>query len=172
MPRHASIETVESDRIRQFARWWLGARNGRDLPSRSDFDPAQWKPLLPYLLVAEAHTRPFRVRYRLVGTAVVYVAGFDFTWQFLDDMLAGDAAEPWVENYRVAYESRGPVYGTTSVPTLHGDLFHYSYAIFPLGMGGEEVAQFVSIEDYGNLQPRVQSTLLDLTIPRARRGAI
>lgn len=170
MPRHASIETVQSDKIRQLARWWVGAGNGRGLPDRADFDPAQWKPLLPYILLSEGGGDPFRVRYRLVGTAVVYVAGFDFTGQFLDVMLASDAEEDWIGNYRMAYETARPVYGVTTVPTLHGDPFDYWFGIFPVSLGGKDVVQFISLEDYGALQPRVQSTLLDLTIRRARKG--
>lgn len=175
MPRLGQNEAVPSDRVRRLAGWWETARAGRDLPDRRDFDPTQWKSLLPYLLLSEVTGPGFRIRYRLVGTAVVYVVGFDFTGQYLDELLSPDAEEDWIENYRLAHDRRRPVYGTTTVPTVGGDPFHYTYGIFPLtaGTGADNdgkgaVARFIGIEDYGAVQPRVQSTLLDLTIRRAR----
>jgi hypothetical protein len=169
MPRLGQNEAVQSERVRRLGGWWETARGGRDLPDRRAFDPTQWKYLLPYLLLSEVTGPGFRVRYRLVGTAVVYVVGFDFTGRYLDEMLDPGAGEDWIANYRAAHDECRPVYGTATVPKLGGEPFHYSYGIFPLTSGEPgRVAQFVAIEDYGAVQPRVQSTLLDLTIRRAQ----
>lgn len=188
MPRHDSIEQVPSHKVRELNRWWHQSRRDGGLPDRSDFRPEAWKPALPFLLLSDCIPEPFRIRYRLVGTAVVYTVGFDFTWRYLDDMQASSErpqpgensaptpAEAWAENYRVSFETRAPVYGLATVPTLGGDPFHYSYGIFPVSLAAANgdtatIRQFVGIEDYGAFQPRVQSTLLDLTIRRDRAAA-
>jgi hypothetical protein len=48
------------------------------------------------------------------------------------------------------------VLGEVVVPTLHGDLFRYEFGIFPLTKGGDAVAQFIAIEDYGGREPRLR----------------
>jgi hypothetical protein len=173
MPRLNQIADLDSQKVHDLDRWWRSFRRAGGLPDRADFDPSRWKPLLPFLLLSECSHAPFRIRYRLVGTAVVYVVGFDFTWRYLDDMLGGIPGEDWIANYRHASDTRQPVYGSTTVMTVNGDPFHYQFGIFPLSHlasgqdGGSRatlVRQFIAIEDYGGYQPRVQSTLLDLTI--------
>ncbi|TDQ81510.1 PAS domain-containing protein [Dongia mobilis] len=175
-----AIGELDSPKVHDLNRWWHGQRRAGDLPDRDDFDPAQWKAYLPFLLISDCSRDPFRIRYRLVGTAVVYVVGFDFTWRHLDAMLGGIPGEDWMANYRRAFDHRQPVYGTAMVSTLGGDPFRYDFGIFPLshfaaGKDGSgqvpEVRQFLAIEDYGAFQPRVQSTLLDLTIRSHRRAA-
>lgn len=175
-----AIGELNSPKVHDLNRWWHGQRRAGDLPDRDDFDPAQWKAYLPFLLISDCSRDPFRIRYRLVGTAVVYVVGFDFTWRHLDAMLGGIPGEDWMANYRRAFDHRQPVYGTAMVSTLGGDPFRYDFGIFPLshlaaGKDGSgqvpEVRQFLAIEDYGAFQPRVQSTLLDLTIRSHRRAA-
>jgi len=170
MPLKAQIERLTSAKVRKLHDWWHAPRPGRDMPDRDDFDPAAWKALLPNILLAECSDPPFRVRYRLVGSGVVYVVGFDFTGSYLDEALSPEATEPWPEHYRRAYETRAPVFGTTTVATLGGEPFHYDFGIFPVTQGGSEIRQFIAIEDYGGLQPRVQSTLMDLTVGRNRSG--
>lgn len=168
MPRKADIDLLTSLKVRRLNDWWHVPRPGRDMPDRDDFDPAAWKPLLPNILLAECSDPPFRVRFRLVGSGVAYVAGFDFTGSYLDEALSPDASEIWPDHYRRAFDCRAPVLGTATVATLGGEPFHYDFGIFPMTHGGSEIRQFIAIEDYGGLQPRVQSTLMDLTIGRNR----
>ena len=170
MPRMADIDRLTSQMVRRLNDWWHAPSPGRDMPDRAEFDPVQWKPLLPNIMLAECSNPPFRIRFRVVGSAVVYVAGFDFTGSYLDEALSPDASEIWPDHYRHAHDCRVPVLGTATVATLEGDPFHYDFGIFPMTHGGTEVRQFIAIEDYGRLQPRVQSTLMDLTIGRNRSG--
>lgn len=169
MSRHADLARVKSGMIRRLAEWWLGFPGP---PDRADFDPLQWKRELPYLLIAEgcAHPRAgekLRIRYRLVGSACVYAAGFDFTGRYLDDMQTPHSPEDWRGHYEAARASARPVYGEAAVPTFHGQPFAYEFGILPLTAGGGEIRQFLGIEDFGRLQPRLQSTLLDLTLHKA-----
>lgn len=167
MSGHADLARVKSGMIRALAEWWLGFPGP---PDRADFDPLQWKRQLPFLLIAEGSGGkgdPLRIRYRLVGSACVYAAGFDFTGRYLDEMQSPQSTEDWLGHYRAALESRRPFYGEAKVPTLHGQPYPYEFAIFPLTAGGREIRQFLGIEDFGRLQPRLQSTLLDLTLRRA-----
>jgi hypothetical protein len=141
---------LRSDMVRTLHRWWLDRRAG-DIPDRADLDPADLKPLLPNLFVVDVEHDPFRIRYRLVGTRATEVTGYDITGHYLDNLLAADAGEPWVEHYRTAYRTRLPLFGAVDAQTRSGGRFVYEFGLFPLRKGGTAVDQFVSIEDYFDL---------------------
>lgn len=128
------------------------------MPDRSDLDPAELKRLLPHLLIAEAEHTPFRVRYRLIGTKVEEVTGFDISGRYLDELLSADADQPWISHYRTVYVDRRPLFGATTVPSASGADFTYEFGIFPLRKGASRIEQFVAVEDYFGFQ----STLLQL----------
>jgi hypothetical protein len=69
-----------------------------------------------------------------------------------------------MDDYRLAYCTRRPVLGVSSVKTASGGIFTYEYGLFPLRKGGSAIEQFVAVEDYGDLS----STLLDLVEWRER----
>jgi hypothetical protein len=150
------IAKTTSPMVRKLHDYWQSKRAGRALPDRADIDPAELKPLLPYLIVAEVVEPPFRIRYRLIGTKIAAVSGLDFTGRFLDELLAADLENRWQEYYLEARNTRAPVLGEVVVPTLHGDLFRYEFGIFPLTKGSDAVAQFIAIEDYGGREPRLR----------------
>jgi len=148
MPVWTAIEHNRSPLVRALNAWWLAHRRDGGLPDRGDVDPSALKALLPNLFIAEVEHAPFRIRYRLVGTKAVQVIGFDITGRYLDDMLAVNAEVPWMDYYRIAYESREPLLGSVLVPAISGGSFTYEFGLFPLTQGGTRVEQFVSIEDY------------------------
>lgn len=147
MTRYRSHADVQSELVIALHTWWVARADG-DIPDRSQLDPADIKPLLPNLLIADVEPQPFRVRYRLVGTKVVAATGLDFTGRYLDQLTPVDTDEPWMAEYRAAFDSRRPVLGVSVIPTQSGALYLYEYGIFPLRDGGSAIAQFISIEDY------------------------
>lgn len=149
--------------VRRIHEWWSAHRHG-DLPDRADFDPSAVKDLLPNILLADVEHDPFRIRYRLVGTKVVDATGFNITGRYLDEMMPTEPEAPWQDLYRMAYERRAPVLGTSECTTTAGGLFSYEYGLFPLRKGGRDIDQFLAIEDYGDLA----STLTDLVQWRQR----
>lgn len=156
-------DEVRSDVVRFLLRWWLG-KCGADIPDRRDLDPADMKPLLPNILLSDVEHDPFRIRYRLVGTRAREATGFNIVGRYLDELLPTDPDEPWMDDYALAYRTRRPVLGISSVKTTTGGVFTYEFGLFPLRKGGTAIAQFVAVEDYGDLN----STLLDLVEWRER----
>jgi hypothetical protein len=154
MPSWREIEKTEAALVRELHDYWQSKRRGRDVPDRSDIDPAEIKSLLPNILLSEWSEPPFRVRYRLVGSRAVQLTGFDFTGRYLDELLSTDSENRWQEDYREARDHRVPILGAVEVPTLQGDRFRYEFGIFPLTLGGREVRQFIAIEDYHGREPR------------------
>jgi len=163
---YEGIEQVKSPMVRRLHAWWMAHRRG-DVPDRADFDPAAFKDALPNILLCDVELDPFRIRYRLAGTRVIEATGFNIIGRYLDEMMPTEPEAPWEDLYRLSYDRRAPVLGVSECTTTAGGLFAHEYALFPLRKGGPEIAQFLAIEDYGDLA----STLTDLVEWRARDGA-
>jgi hypothetical protein len=148
MPVWTAIEHNRSQKVRALHAWWLAHRGASGLPDRRDLDPAALRALLPNLFIADIEPAPFRVRYRLVGTKAVQVTGFDITGRYLDELLTVEPDVPWIDYYRIVYESREPLLGSVVVPASSGGTFNYEFGLFPLTQGGTTIAQVCAIEDY------------------------
>ena len=156
MASWTDIGRTTAPMIRQLHDYWVSKRGGAAVPDRARIDPAEIKGLLPNILIAEASDPPFRVRYRLIGSRIAAASGMDLTDRYLDELVAADDENRWLDYYRQAWSERIPVYGDALVPTLHGDEFRYEFGIFPLTKGGTEVAQFIALEDYGGREPKLK----------------
>ena len=163
MSVYTSPDEARSEIVRFMLQWWL-SKCGSDIPDRSDLDPAELKPLLPNILVSDVEHDPFRIRYRLVGARAREATGFNIVGRYLDELLPTDPDEPWMDDYSLAYRTRRPVLGLSSIKTTTGGIFTYEYGLFPLRKGGTTIEQFVAIEDYENLS----ATLMDLVEWRER----
>lgn len=163
MAINSSPDDVRSDMVRSMLQWWL-AKSGGDISDRDDLDPADLQPLLPNILISNVEHDPLRIRYRLVGTRAREAAGFNIVRHDLDELLPTGPDEQWMGDNRLAYRTRRPVLGVSSVTTTSGEIFTYEYGLIPLRNGGTGIAQFAAVEDCGDLS----STLLDLVEWRER----
>lgn len=157
MAIYRSDDQIQSALIRRLSQWWT-ANCSNDIPDRSNFDPLNFTALLPNILIVDVEHRPFRIRYRLVGTKVAEATGFNIVGRYLDELMPTEPEAPWMDLYLQAYQQRAPIVGTSTCTTTSGSLFTHEYGLFPLRKGGQSVDQFICIEDYGGLA----STLTDL----------
>lgn len=152
MPVWTDIGQSRSPLVKALHDWWQSKRRPSGTPDRSDLDPADLVPLLPNLLLAEAKHKPFRIRYRLIGTKIAAGTGFPLTGRYLDELLPAGSDLDWLDHYRRVYDSRLPLAGSVAVPTTTGANYTYEFGIFPLTLGGDRIEQFVALEDYFDLQ--------------------
>ena len=148
MPVWTAIEHNRSQMVRALHAWWLAHRGPSGIPDRRDLDPTALRALLPNMFIAEIEPAPFRIRYRLVGTKAVWNTGYDFTGRYLDELLAPEAEVPWMDYYRIVYESREPLMGSVVAAANSGGTFTYEFGMFPLTQGGTAVSQVAAVEDY------------------------
>lgn len=145
---------LHSLRIRAFDAIWRAKAGTRPCPARSDIDPAEIKPLLPYFVLVDIEYGPFRVRYRLCGSKV---AAYDeeLTNRYLDEIQYSPAGERDLiaRSYQLACKTQQPVYcrGITHSPKT---LLRLSYegGIWPLSSDGRVVDKCAAIEDLMSLQ--------------------
>src|SRR5262249_31490969 len=99
--------------IADLHRYWASL-NGGNTPHRASVDPAAIKSLLPHTMLVDFQFNPFRVRYRLTGTTIDAVSGYNFTGLYLDELRM----EPLIDGAQLldAYE-RAAMSGAPQVGT-------------------------------------------------------
>jgi len=97
-------------RVSAFFNYWQSLRPAAGiLPSRKDFDPFAIPKLLPGVWLLDIQREPFRLRYRLAGTAVVEYIGLEVTGMWLDEAHPDIASKPgYLDRYRAVVETGTP----------------------------------------------------------------
>jgi hypothetical protein len=148
--------------------YWNRVRAGRITPRWSDIQPVDIKSLLPYVVVADVLERPFDVRYRIVGTAVVEAFGYDFTGETLRRPKPDPETVAWLDVYRQLVDRRGPCFAQYKVPMDLKEALVVDVGVFPLSSDGVRLDRLIELEDWqaeGGFRPRViKPTVQDFTI--------
>jgi hypothetical protein len=146
------IASVSSAKVLQMHAHWDQVRGARLMPARADIDPSAIKPLLPYIVIAEVFHDPLRVRYRLVGTAVVEHSRFDYTGKWLHEVDFGEPHD-WIAVYEVFVREKRPLFGHSEIPFEDNvrPPQPYEFCMLPLSADGATVTGMLSLEDYGAL---------------------
>lgn len=143
-----AVPAFRSPRLDALYRYWCTRREG-ELPQRADIEPWDIKPLLPNIMLVDIHRDPFRIFYRLVGTAVAFFSGMDFTGTFLDELAFDICA---IEDLSLAYQSvcaaRRPGSGMAFAQISNQSVLDVEYLICPLVNASGEVTHCLVIEDY------------------------
>lgn len=161
----ADITPIRSPLLHELYGYWDAKRAGRAMPRKSDIDPAEIKPLLPYILMGEFAGDPVRLRYRLVGTEVVSVYGVDFTGRWLDELDFGDQVEHgWALQYRAVFNSRQPLYGSARLLATSGMEMPYEYGLFPLSQDGDIPTHCLDLNDYRPALRRAEERWMKIQI--------
>lgn len=161
MPRDATrpgarvydaTDDVKSPRIRRLVAYWRSKQISDRPPRRADIYPEEIPGLLPYILLVDFTTAPFRVFYRLVGTQVVAYNKRDFTGHFLDE-LAFPSVSQIAERYRRVMTDAKPVYGAANLRSRIDTWVPFEYALLPLSDDGLTVNKCIAMECYGDVDP-------------------
>lgn len=152
------LSTVKSERVRRVYDYWNGLRGARFAPTRAEIDPAELRDLLPWVVLVDIEPRPFRVRYRLVGTQVVEVSGFDFTGRYLDELEFVSLEGEFENSYQRVWREKVPAYVRPFWPFDSEMKTRYDLGIFPLSDDKQTVTRALAIEGYEEIEknPRVQ----------------
>jgi hypothetical protein len=146
------LSEIRSDLIHDFHRHWLRLCRGSLLPSRSEIDPANFKRMLPNVILVDIECDPFRVRYRLCGTRVAEFCG-KLTGRYLDEL----EGNPWsvaayIQQYQTAVRECRPVFSHDWLEGQFGARHKVHSGIWPLAGDGRTVDMCIAVEDYLNLR--------------------
>lgn len=142
------MPAARPSRVQRLADYWQRKRGDRIMPARADIEPAEIKPLLPYLLIADVFADPVRVRYRLAGTAVCDAFGYNIAGRWLEDLEVNGGVPFWIEQYGRMVASRAPIFGRARGMLAGAELFRADWALLPLSSEGVRVDQCLEMEDW------------------------
>jgi len=92
-------------------RYWSRCRGRRRVPDRRDIDPLQLgAKLLPHVGLMDIVDGGARVRYRLLGTAIVERFGADPTGKLMDEVMSGSYSAFIHGLYGDVVRARAPVF--------------------------------------------------------------
>lgn len=147
-----SISVSKPGGIAELGAYWHSLAGGRT-PSRAQLDPAAIVPLLPYIYLTQLETDPFRVYFRLSGTATDIWNGITLQGRYLDEFLVGDkfgANRHVIASYEIAWRTGQPVIDHYIWPSQSGLKTDIKFGIFPLTVDGR-ISRAIAIEEFDPL---------------------
>jgi hypothetical protein len=140
--------------ILQFHRHWLQICGSGRMPTRADIDPANFKRILPNVIMVELERDPFRVRYRLCGTRIAEFCG-NLTGRYLDEIATDNvwSAAAYLQQYQICATEGRPVFSFDWLIGQFGARHPLQTGIWPLSSDGRTVDQCIAVEDYLKLRP-------------------
>lgn len=145
-------DEIESAAIRELFRYWQSKCVDGRIPRRADIDPVEIPRLMPNLLIVDVERDPFRVRYRLVGTRIVEMTGFEFTGKYLDEIALANFEGPFEECYQRACETKQPIITRIKWSLAPDIVAEYDVCFLPLSEDGETANMALSLECYENVE--------------------
>ncbi|MGH7087887.1 MAG: PAS domain-containing protein [Stellaceae bacterium] len=122
-------------------RYWQAKRGARAMPSRREIDPVEMGAnLLPHLVLSDLLDRGTRVRFRLVGTAVVKRMGFDPTAGYLGAEPMGGWADLLSALHRLVYAERAPIEAQSEFTWKPDRRLGVEQLLLPLSQDGSDPA--------------------------------
>ncbi len=129
----AEAPAISSPALRALYDLWLDKRGSRPAPSRSDFTIEDLRPWLGHLMILDCDGED--ISYRLYGTELVRIFGFDLTGRRVADCVPLIGQKPALE-YREVIRSARPIYISRSSPSAREYLLMDKLAL-PLMDGGK-----------------------------------
>lgn len=94
--------------------YWRGKRGDRAVPARRDIDPIEIPGLLPHVMLVDVEGDPPRLRYRLIGTAIVAfrdgIVPRDATGHYVDETTHQYGTQLVVAQFLECVATREPVF--------------------------------------------------------------
>jgi hypothetical protein len=143
------IEQARMPSTRALFTYWQANLHHNLPPKRTDIDPQSIKSILPFVLLGDIEPAPFRIRFRLVGTAVADFSRQDFTGRYLDELAYStrDSID-WVQCYKYIHTHHVGVIGINELRLSDGSQTSYEFALMPLLRDTDPAGSFIAVEAY------------------------
>ncbi|HVI87867.1 MAG TPA: PAS domain-containing protein [Dongiaceae bacterium] len=102
---------IRHPHLRRFFDYWRAKAGAREMPTRTDLDPLEFRYILGNVIPVDVERAPLRFRFRLYGAALINFFGDgDYAGKYADQLLPVDYAPFVVQAYKTAIEGRVPRY--------------------------------------------------------------
>lgn len=98
----------QSEKLQRLFAYWNARRAARWAPRRADIDPLDFPYILSHVALLDVLRQPLRFRYRVFGTGLVAMDGFDMTGRLIDDWPTPEFRDLLQASHRDVVESRAP----------------------------------------------------------------
>jgi hypothetical protein len=106
-----AIDDSQADPLRVLTAYWRGLAGAGAPPHLKQVDPVELRPALGYVMLLDAVEGGRDFRYRLYGSIISAISGFDMTGKLLSEHPANAyVTEFGIATYRAALQRREPVY--------------------------------------------------------------
>ncbi|MCC3304284.1 PAS domain-containing protein [Sneathiella sp. HT1-7] len=142
------IEDVKSEMLQKAYQLWESKREGRSIPSRSNFDPLEMPKILPHIILIDVEEPTSRLKVRLVGTRVVEMFGGDYTGMYLDEVDFGEARNKILEDYQTAASMKRPLFSDHMFRKLNKYTQNIERVILPLSDDDKRINILFAVLDF------------------------
>jgi len=133
-------------KVRALHDYWAAKRGERPMPRRADLDPIEIPTLLPNVFLIDVKGEaPQHLVYRVFGTALVDLFGFDFTRQEVGKGTLPEHLPEVRERYGRVIRERRPFYHRTRLRDRLNDFTDVDRIILPLSQDGLRVHQMIGM---------------------------
>ena len=140
-----SLETLTDERVRRAFAYWDNARHGRKMPKRSAIDPLDLRFCLGWICMVDIlHESPRKYRYRLDGSHLASLTGFDLTGKYVDQIESDEYQRLAKFVYDRVVDAREPLFLGSMEDWLERGFYMESVTL-PLSDDGETVTSLMEV---------------------------
>ena len=133
---------------RQLYDYWVDRASGRDMPQRSDINPAHIPRLLPFVSLIDVAADTGQCRIRLAGTRLRDVFDREITGLELEGLDLGDKRDYWMTAYRRTIDEGKPTQGVVRGPRVNKEHLVQYWLKLPLCRTGADGVGMILCLDY------------------------
>lgn len=112
-----SADELPTQQLPFVLKTWLGLRDAQGRVTPEQIDPFVLKPALGYILLIDVLEDGADFHYRLYGTEIARVAGFDMTGKHTSEMVTGSLASTfYLAGYRALLQRPEPLFTWHEMP--------------------------------------------------------
>jgi photoactive yellow protein len=128
--------------------WLTRSAGGSRIPDKSGFDPIEMRSFLPNVILVDRERVTGRFRYRLAGTQICEVYGFDPKGRYVDEVLRGEYRDYLLDVYRRVADENVCVYCESHLTVEDRIEKHVERIICPITTNGVEVDCLFIVQHY------------------------
>ncbi len=133
------MSEIRSSDLRRLRDDWEARRNGREMPSRADFDVLDLKYIIGKLVLFDVARDPLRYQCRLHGTAIVRRVGYEMTGKTIDEIPSPALRAKMQAHFARVVEGRAPIVEMRVRETLDEGTVDCEVLVLPLSSNGRSV---------------------------------
>ena len=142
------LENPPETDLNDLYRYWVTASRTGGLPSRRWFSAESLRAFLPRILILQTNDGGNSFSYRLAGSTLYDVHGYEFTGLNVEDLRPRPFSLSLIEDLRMLVQTRAPQLARLEFSNNAGEVFEYTVLRLPTAEDGETVSQIVVCGDF------------------------